>query len=558
MKETFFSRQRIFLAFCICALALAAIQAWAARFDMAPDGIQYLDNADAYGSGDWTNAANTQWSPMYPWLLAIALKVLHPQPYWEFPVLHLVNFVIFICVLAAFRYFITSFSTLFKPGVLQSSITAVACASYLYAMLDFTNVVNPTPDLTMAVFVFLLAGLIIKISSGQRSLGTYLALGLILGLGYLAKAPFFVFAVVLLVFLAMLVLRGKIRVAHFALAVAGFGSVALPYIAFISIEKHRLTYGDSGRYNVIWMVNRVPYYHWQGEPAGSAVPLHPTRRLSTNPGVYEFGVPIAGTYPPWYDPIYWCEGARVQYRPADFLRAIIRTSRGYFWLFHHRQSVLIAGLVILALIIRRPAPGVYARFGPIFAFAAFPFAMYWPVHVDGRFLGASFVLLWSTLFGSALWSARDVAPRVLSAVCTVVSVFMLIEAALVAVPTPPLTGPQDPVTSMPSRALHSEIAMALQSKGIHPGARAAIIGDDLPYYWARLARVRIVAQMFPSATQYDPATLIRNTEEWRKARETLLETSAQFVISPMFPGIVDQPGWERIGSSGIYLYKFAR
>src|ERR1700681_2846081 len=85
--------RRLLLAFWMCALILGALQSWTSRFDMAPDGIQYLDNADAYFRGDWSAAANTYWSPMYPWLLGAAMHLLKPAPQWEFPILHLVNFV---------------------------------------------------------------------------------------------------------------------------------------------------------------------------------------------------------------------------------------------------------------------------------------------------------------------------------------------------------------------------------------------------------------------------------------------------------------------------------
>ena len=68
------------------------------------------------------------------------------------------------------------------------------------------------------------------------------------------------------------------------------------------------------------MVNGVPWYHWQGGPPGNGAPVHPTRQVATNPDIFEFAAPIAGTYPPWYDPTYWDEGARVAFRPNDFAR----------------------------------------------------------------------------------------------------------------------------------------------------------------------------------------------------------------------------------------------
>ncbi len=549
-------RRRMIWGFWAVAILLGAIQAWSSRFDMAPDGIQYLDNADAYFRADWRNAANTQWSPMYAWLLGAALKLLKPSANAEFPVLHLVNFLVYLCALAAFQWFLSTLLRItVKSAVAQLAIIAVAWPAALYAFLDLTSIVNPTPDLTMAVFVFLLAALLVRIAAGDRGGGLFFAFGLTLGFGYLAKAPFFIFAALFLAIFAALVLIRRIALADFLLAAAAFLLVAVPYIAFLSSENGRLTYGDSGKYNLVWMVNGVPYYHWQGGPSGSGTPLHPTRKLSDHPAVYEFATPVDGTYPPWYDPIYWYQGARVQYRPADFLRAAVIQARLYFWLFHHRQLPLICGLVILVLLIPVGLLAVeLRRFWPLLAFAVFPFLMFLPVHADGRFLGAFFTLLWTALFSVAILAARDLPPRTVMAISGTVAGLMLIEAALVAVPTPPLTGPQDSAATAPSRHDQQDIAAALAASGIRPGEKAAIVGSDLPYYWARLAHVKIVAQMLPDK----PGEQNEETAEWNRGREILAATPAAFVIAPPIPGIVDQPGWQRLGSTEAFIYRLAR
>src|SRR5467141_871457 len=74
------------------ALAAGFLQTWAARFSMTPDGTCYLDIASAYLRGDWHNAINSYWSPLFSWLLALAIWIFHPAPYWESTLLHLVNF----------------------------------------------------------------------------------------------------------------------------------------------------------------------------------------------------------------------------------------------------------------------------------------------------------------------------------------------------------------------------------------------------------------------------------------------------------------------------------
>lgn len=71
------------IAFRSVALVFAFLQAWAYRFYIEPDGVNYLDIARAYLRRDWTNALNAYWSPLYSWLLALIQRVFHPSPYWE-------------------------------------------------------------------------------------------------------------------------------------------------------------------------------------------------------------------------------------------------------------------------------------------------------------------------------------------------------------------------------------------------------------------------------------------------------------------------------------------
>src|SRR5690348_8325193 len=72
----------------LVAIVLCGLHAWVARHTMNPDGISYLDVGDAYGRGDWGNALNTYWSPLYCWILEGALALVRPTPYWECAVVH--------------------------------------------------------------------------------------------------------------------------------------------------------------------------------------------------------------------------------------------------------------------------------------------------------------------------------------------------------------------------------------------------------------------------------------------------------------------------------------
>ncbi len=73
---------------------------------MSADGCRYLDMGDAIMRGDWGMVINGYWSPLYPLLLGVAMVVVKPSPEWEFPIAHLVNFIIYLLALGCFDFFL--------------------------------------------------------------------------------------------------------------------------------------------------------------------------------------------------------------------------------------------------------------------------------------------------------------------------------------------------------------------------------------------------------------------------------------------------------------------
>ncbi len=85
------------------AILLGVFQAWTNRYRLASDdAIAYLDIGDAYLRGEWKEAINGYWSPLYYWLLGLTISVLNPSPYWEFFVVKIVNFLIYLFALVRF------------------------------------------------------------------------------------------------------------------------------------------------------------------------------------------------------------------------------------------------------------------------------------------------------------------------------------------------------------------------------------------------------------------------------------------------------------------------
>ena len=540
--------RRLTIGFCLIAIVLGAAEAWTSRFAMSPDAVQYLDNATAYSNGDFHRAVNSQWSPLYPWLIGAWFAAVHPSPYLEFPLVHLLDFLIYLLSLAGFLFFLKCVLEMIpeekRTPAIRVSVVLIACSSFLYCSLDFTNLAYVTPDLLVSLFAFLAAGLLLRIAAGTASASGYVALGAVLGLGYLAKTPFLVFGLLCLAIVA--VLGSKRRAGHRArwcLVIAAFAAIAVPYVWVLSNAKGRLTAGDSGTSNIIWMVNHVPFYNWQGGPSDNGAPIHPTRQLSSNPAIFEFATPIGGTYPPWYDPIYWSQGARVAFRPADFIRALRLQVQFYGYLVHHRQLPLVFALATLFLLSpekRRTFAGI-RKFWPVLLLGATPFAMYALVHAEARYLAAFFVLLWTVLMAGLLvdLDAR-LDRRVLLSIVTVAAALMLVETLTA---TPPL-----PITR-----LHYEVAQRAQMLGLKRGDPVAIVTGDFDYFWARIVGARVTMQVdfgdlsCPDCRKLQP--------EWEKAKQILAANGVVLVVSPCIPGVVDQPGWQQLGGTGVYAYR---
>src|SRR5690349_7739729 len=88
------SRYRTFFVYLrLATIGLAVMQAWTTSNAMNPDGISYLDLAEAYAHGRFADTLNLYWSPLYPAFLGFLFTFIHPDPRWEFAFVHAVNVV---------------------------------------------------------------------------------------------------------------------------------------------------------------------------------------------------------------------------------------------------------------------------------------------------------------------------------------------------------------------------------------------------------------------------------------------------------------------------------
>ena len=398
-------RTKLMVIFWSMAVVLGALQAWADRYFMNPDGIAYLDMGDAYLRGDWNMAINAFWRPLYSWLLGLALFLLKPTPYWEFFVVKLVNLAIYLCALGCFHFFLLGLmyqhqrrdSEASESGDLTLPAWAWLALGYtllIWSSLTLITISTATPDMCVAAFVYLASGLIVRIQTGATSWAMFARLGVVLGLGWLAKAPMLPLT---FVFLGVSMLSiGNLRrvLPRVLIALVVFLSIGGPFFLALSHIKARWTFGDTGKLNYAWHVNNVPLYVlWQGENREDGIPKHPTKKIFEVPAIFEFAGPVGGTYPPWYDPSYWYEGVVLHFDLREQLRVLASNVRIYLDVL---QGGLIVGFLILYLMGRRGwlcVKDITEQWRLLVPSIA-ALGMYALVHVELRYIGPFLVLLW--------------------------------------------------------------------------------------------------------------------------------------------------------------------
>jgi hypothetical protein len=554
----------------IALIGIAVARAWLTRYELNPDGMSYLDMARGVASGHPAAVVNAYWSPGYPLLISTFFWVFRPGIHWEFPLVHLVNVLIFIGALACFQMFWNQAAQWNRKHagaadyqVPEYAFWMVGYAVFGIATLNQITVGLVGPDLLVSAFC-LLAGWGVLYFRNSPGVGRSLLLGLVLGLGYYAKAPFLPVGII---FLACACLRWPVspRAALLAgtMAVA-FALVCAPLVAALSLAKGRLTFGDSARMSEAFYINGVQAYrHWQGGPPGAGMPVHPTRKLNDFPEIYEFAANDMGTYPPWFDPTYWYAGIKPHVEVKRQMAVFIRNLALEFQFILESAAELVCILVFLAMLSshrKRWVEGV-SQLWFIWMPGAMALTMFALIHVEPRFLGGWLILL----FAGGLCACSLPADAGTSRAVSCVGFATLITAGAVL-----LLGTSREAVGIDHEAgrnsQDASIAVSLLSSGLHPGDRVALIGNGTGAYWAHLAQLRIVAEIPTGGASRAGRPALdfweSGPESQQKSLAILRQTGARVVISgPQsdtdvgLPAIVPSP-WRKIARTGAYVYFF--
>jgi hypothetical protein len=528
----------------IAALLLGLVQSWTNRFYMGNDGVSYLDMSDAYLHGDWHTALNGSWNPLYAWLVGIGFLIFRPSPYWEYPVVQLLNFAVYVITLASFEYFLRGWLRLHRGLGNDVAVRVIAYGLFLWSSLILIGVWTANADMLVAASLYATLGLLIRVHKAETvSALTPVFLGVTLAAGYYSKAVMFPISFILLM-IAWVLLPWRRALT----ATVVFVLLAAPLIAGLSKTTGHFTFGDTGRVNYAWYVDGIPFRYWQGGPARAGNPLHPPRIELDSPRVYGFeGAFPQATYPLWYDFAYWYQGIRTWFPPRREAGVIRSNVEWTLELLVKEGAGFLLGWGICFLLSKRKAEFLknVADLWPAWVTSITAILLYCSVHIEARYIGTFAVLLMLTAF-----SAIGIGRKRLAAGITLVGLLCAISFA---------AGPTAGAHYLPwgNRSSNDwwQVASGLQEMGLHPDDKVASVcySNRANVLWARLARAHIVAE-----TDWDVDFWRLSESDQRRVLDTLAQSGALLAVSDVPPPDPARAvGWLRVGDTKYYAHSLS-
>lgn len=570
-STTDLNTRRLHIGCWIALIAIAIVRAWFTRYElMGGDSLAYLDIARAVAEGHLGAVIHPYWSPGYPIFISFFLWLFHPNAYWEAPLIHFVNVLIVAVALTSFQLFWSEALTWHKRAVQAQNGTIpehtfwmIGYAAFGIAALNVIRVGLLGADLLVLACCFLAGWSTLRLRRAP-GIGHALLLGVVLALGYYAKAPFFPIGFIFI--LCACFGRPMVRQAVLlgGLALITFLLVCAPFITAISRMKGRLTFGDAARLSYGFYIDGVQFYeHWQGGPPGSGQPVHPTRKLNAYPEIYEFAARNMGTYPAWFDPTYWYEGITPHFNLKRQAIVLVRNLALEFQIIMESSAGLVCVALLLVLLTgyrKRWVKGFW-RLWFVWTPGALALMMFALVHIEARFLGGWLVMLFAgVVCACSLPHGTDIRQAVrcigIAALITA-GASVILQAGREAISI-------DYAAGRSSR--NAAIAVFLLNNGLHAGDAVALIGNGAETYWAHLAQLHLVAEI-PAGIASRPGHPAidfweSRMEQQQRALEILEQTGARAVIAGSQDSLaaavpaVMPPRWKKIGETGAYIYFF--
>jgi hypothetical protein len=563
------------LVFWCAAIVLGFLQAWASRMDMVNDTISYLDMGDYMFAGQWSKAVNGVWNPLYAYLLGLTLHGFRPSIYWQYPAVHLLLFVIFLFAAACFDFFLREMIRLRRDQEKDGGLTIPEWLSlttgyvlFLWSSLMLIRVSETNPDMLVAAFFYLACAFLVQVTRSNKEKFAYLGFGLALGLGYLTKSVMFPISLLCFCILLFTDVKRRRGIGWSLLSLSLFLTISIPFITALSIAKGRLTFSESGVYNYLVHVNRVPFSHWQGSGELHAVLLHPTRQIVDRPATYMFTDPVGGSYPVWFDPSYWYEGARPHFRLSQMAATTLANFKGLASIVSQSlDGVLVSGLFLLFCASGR-GRAVFSDIGQ-FWFLIVPsvaaLCLYAQVHIEMRYIAPFLVVVILSLWFSIYMPPSLESQRFLGGMGLLLVLMFINSVAFSVIRNNARSVAGSIIKWHGQLNRNEEIVNGLRAMGLRTGDRITsleysncavrLASCEGVATWARLGRFKIVAEV--NYWPEDLTTLANNfwgfdSLSQERVVRALAETGARMVLTCQEPRGEGAGAWQKVGNTAYY------
>ncbi len=544
------------LTFWSVGILLASAQAWIGRFQVSADSISYLDMSDGVQRGsDWHLLVNGMYSQLYPFLLGVFRRIFNISPGNEIAASHLLGVGFFIFAFGCFEFFLVGAARKLEVpdqahGENQTSgplpkwaFLSVAYSLFLWSAISHIELVVPRADMLLSGFIYLTLGLVLRMQGRPARWRNYLWLGVVLGVGILAKEAMLPIGCLALASTFFLVQHWRPAVKMAAVTLAIMVLIGSLYFVPLSLQRGRLTLGDAGKCVYITNVDQATP-HWYLQDSGSAKGsfLHPPKKIFSDPPAYAFAIPPKVTEPLRFDQSYWMAGVRPHFVLGRQI-AVMKTNLRTFTKLFAELRVVLGTIFVLAFFGgMRQIRSAVLRAWPVWLIGLAGCMMYAVIWVEPRYVSAFLTLgLIGLLVGLPIPTVTGRKIAQFAVIATIAALFIPVAVHVYRTPRP-------------GGNVSLEAARALVSLGVKAGDPVARISPSS----ADLVVERILRSQIIAEVDHD-----RAAEFWSSplsTQESLLkEFAAQGakVVIATSPKLTaeNQSEWSRLGSTEYWAWR---
>ncbi|MEO5798701.1 MAG: hypothetical protein ABIZ70_02740 [Gemmatimonadales bacterium] len=359
-----------------------------------PDGVAYLDLAARLREADWGHFVQGYWSPLYPFLIAVAAAATGREGADLIGLVHLLNPLIALFgVVVVWWAARQSDNRLFARAAFPALLVCSAQAPRVEAV---------TPDLLLVALVAMIGFELLR-PNGVR----WRRLGVLMGIAFLAKTSMWPWLLASLIVRLFAARSGDAR-REVAKSGAICLAVMLLWIVPLSIKSGTPTLGSAARLNACWYTrecdSRSPDTH-----AGNHQ-RYQTISFGASQATVAVLTGTPWTYAPWSDPTEWAAGVTSYESISPTVQEVVRYAFTQLvlvfvpWMWH----VWLLIVLPLAFLTRRP--GIWRELAleqrsalVVLLLGLLGLFQFIAVHVEPRLI-APFVLLFT--LGVAAWLTR--------------------------------------------------------------------------------------------------------------------------------------------------------